>query len=320
MAKILIEPVEKYGLSSKSRKKTLFSKIGVVGCGKEGQNIARIAAFHGLEVVFLEVSETRIKNAIEAISMELDDRIESWGLTNTEKKLILSRITGTLEYKDLGDCEFIIEAVRRDFYTGERSIDHRKVIFKNIEEVVSPECIIATNATTLIITELSSELQYKERCVSLHFFMSSPEARIVEVVRGLYTSEDVYNKVLAFVKMINRDVIAVEESVGMVSIRLIMVTLNEACNIFMEGVATLESINKVTKIGLGHRFGIFHLADIIGLDKIVRWGENLFEEYGQEKYKPSPLLKRLVRAKQVGVECGKGFFKYDNRGRRIIEE
>ncbi len=319
MAKLLIEPVENYGLSKKSRNKTLFSKIGVVGCGKEGQNIARIAAFHGLEVVFLEISETRIKKAIDTISAELDNRIESWGLTPNEKKLIMSRITGTLEYKDLSDCEFVIEAVRRDFYTGERTIDHRKVIFKNIEEVVSETCIIATNATTLIITELSAELKHKERCVSLHFFMASPEARIVEVAKGLYTSQEVYETVLAFVKMINREVVSVEESVGMVSIRLILVNLNEACDIYMEGVASLEDINKVTKIGLGHRFGVFHLADIIGLDKIVKWGENLFEEFGQEKFKPSPLIKRLARAKQTGVEAGKGFFRYDNKGKRIIE-
>lgn len=319
MAKILIEPVERYGLSVKSRKKTLFSKIGVVGCGKEGQNIARIAAFHGLDVVFLEISESRIQKAIDHISSELDNRIESWGLTQNEKKVIMSRITGTLDYKKFADCEFVIEAVRRDAYTGDRTIDHRKAIFKNIEEVVSDDCIIATNATTLIITELSAELRRKERCVSLHFFMQSPEARIVEVVRGLYTSEDVYNRVLAFVKMINRDVISVTESVGLVSVRMIIVQLNEACDIFMEGVASLEDINKVTKVGFGQRFGIFHLADIIGLDKIVKWGDNLFEEFGQTKFKPSPVLQRLTRAKQTGVEVGKGFFTYDNKGRRIVD-
>lgn len=319
MSKILIEPVEKYGLSKRIRNKTLFSKIGVVGCGKEGQNIARIAAFHGIEVVFLEVTEASIKTAYDAIAGELDNRIESWGLTDNEKKIILSRITGTLEYNDLSECEFVIEAVRRDIYTGERTIDHRKKIFKNIENVVSPECIIATNATTLIITELSSDLEYNDRCVSLHFFLSSPEAKIVEVVKGLYTSEKVYSRVLAFVKMINRQVISVEESVGLVSIRMIIVMLNEACDIYMEGVSSFEDINKVSKIGFGHRFGVFHLADIIGLDKIAHWGDNLFEEFGQEKFKPSPILKRLMRAKQTGVGAGKGFFTYDKKGRRIVE-
>ncbi|PWE00734.1 3-hydroxyacyl-CoA dehydrogenase family protein [Marinilabilia rubra] len=319
MAEIVVEPIERYALSAKNRVKTLFSRIGVVGCGNEGQNIVRIAAWHGIEVVFIELSEEKIQNSLDNISRELDNRIESWGLTPGEKRAIMGRIKGSLDFKDLAGCDFVIEAVRADEKTGVRSIDARKDVFNKIEQVVDREAIIATNATTIIITELASELQYPDRCVSLHFFVTSPEARIIEVVKGLYTTEDVYKKVCTFVKLINREVIPVEESAGLVSIRLFVTLLNEACEALMEGVATAENIDKTTIIGMGMRFGPFQMADIVGLNKVEKWMENLYEEFGGPKYKPSPLIKRLVRAKRLGVSTGHGFFKYDANGDKISE-
>lgn len=319
MPKQFVEPIERYGLSKKSTKKTLFSKIGIIGCGQEGQNIARIAAISGMEVVFIEVNQLKVLKAIEHISRELNSRVENWGLTETEKKVILQRINGATTYDKLVGCDFVIEAVRANDRTGERPIELRKEIFRKIEKVVSTECIIATNATTVIITELASELEHKERCLSIHFMVNSPEARIVEVVKGLYTSDEVYNKVSQFVKMVRRHVIPVQESVGLVSIRLFLTMLNEACEVLMEGVASKEDINKLTNIGYGLRYGVFHMADIMGLEKIIRWGENLYEEFGDPKFKPSPVIKRLVRAKHGGVIDGQGFFKYDEDGRRIPE-
>lgn len=317
MAEIVVEPIEKYALNKKKRGKTLFSKIGVVGCGKEGQSIARIAAWHGMEVVFVELSLDKIESALHGIGKELDYRIENWGLTTSEKKAILSRIKGTMDYKDLADCDFVIEAIRSDEKTGERSIDVRKQVFRSIEAVVDRDTIIATNATTIVISELASELVYRDRCVSLHFFVTSPEARIIEVVKGLYTSEGAYQRVCTFVKLINRDVIPVEESAGLVSVRLYVTLLNEACEALMEGIATMEDIDKTMKIGLGMRYGPFHTADIIGLNKVVKWMDNLFEEFGESKYKPSPLIKRMVRAKRLGIPTGEGFYKYDPDGRII---
>lgn len=319
MSKVYVEPIEKYGLSKKSTKATLFSKVGIIGCGREGQNIARIAAISGMEIIFIEVNQTKVQSAIDNISKELDSRVENWGLTETEKRVILQRISGAVTYDKLEGCDFVIEAVRADDKTGERTIEVRKDIFKRVEKVVSPECIIATNATTVIITELSSDLKKKDRCLSIHFMVSSPEARIVEVVKGLYTSDAVYNKVSQFVKMVNRSVVPVQESVGLVSIRLFITLLNEACDILMEGVASKEDINKLSNVGFGLRYGIFHLADIMGLEKIQKWGENLFDEFGDLRYKPSPLIKRLVRAKHGGVIDGQGFFTYDENGNRIPE-
>ncbi|WP_066631981.1 3-hydroxyacyl-CoA dehydrogenase family protein [Labilibacter marinus] len=320
MAEILVEPIEGYALSKDKKKgTTLFSKVGVIGCGKEGQSIARIASWHGMEVVFLELSEEKIESAITNIGKELDNRIENWGLTSSEKKAIMSRIKGTVDYKDLADCDFVIEAIRSDSNTAYRSIDERKEVFTKVEEIVREDTIIATNSTTIIITELASEMKKPERCISLHFFVTSPEAKIIEVVKGLYTSEDVYNKVCTFVKLINRDVIPVEESAGLVSVRLYVTLLNEACQVLMEGIATMADIDKTMNIGLGMRFGPFRTADIIGLSKISRWMDNLYEEFGNSKYKPNPLIKRLVRAKHLGKQTGEGFYKYDDNGNIITE-
>ncbi|GAF03469.1 3-hydroxyacyl-CoA dehydrogenase family protein [Saccharicrinis fermentans] len=320
MAEILVEPIEGYALSKDKKKgTTLFSKIGVIGCGKEGQSIARIAGWHGMEVVFLELSEENIERAISNIGKELDNRIENWGLTAGEKKAIMSRINGTLDYKDLADCDFVIEAIRSESNISFRSIEERKEVFRKVEEIVREDTIIATNSTTIIITELASEMKKPDRCISLHFFVASPEAKIIEVVKGLYTSEEVYNKVYTFVKLINRDVIPVEESAGLVSVRLYVTLLNEACQVLMEGIASLPDIDKTMNVGLGMRFGPFRTADIIGLNKISKWMDNLYEEFGNSKYKPSPMIKRLVRAKRLGKQTGEGFYKYNENGDIILE-
>ncbi len=319
MAGIVVEPIEKYALLKEKQSKTLFSKVGIVGCGKDGQSIARIAAWYGIEVIFIELNYEKIELAIKNIEKELDNRIENWGLTQSEKRAILGRIKGSTEYKDLEGSDFVIEVIRSNEETGERSIDARKQVFREVEKVVREDTIIATNATTIVISELAAELQIPERAISLHFFVTSPEARIIEVVRGLYTSEEVYSKVSTFVKLINREVIPVEESAGLVSVRLYVVLLNEACAALMEGIATIEDIDKTMLIGLGMRFGPFRQADLVGLHKVVRWMDNLYEEFGDSKYKPSPLIKRLVRAKHYGVESGAGFYKYDEFGNIVTE-
>ncbi|MBN2166785.1 MAG: 3-hydroxyacyl-CoA dehydrogenase family protein [Marinilabiliaceae bacterium] len=317
MAEILVEPIEAYALSKKQRVKTLFSKIGIIGCGKEGQTIATVASMHGMEVVFIELSDEKIEGSQVGISKGLDTIIENWGLTLGEKRAIMARIKGTLDYDDLAECDFVIEAIRADEITGERNINLRKEIFRKVESVVARDAIIATNATHIVISELAAELEHRDRCVSLHFFVTSSEARIIEVVRGFYTSDDVYSRVCTFVKLINRDVIPVAESAGLISVRLFVVLLNEACATLMEGVAKMADIDKTMEIGLGMRFGPFRTADIIGMSKVIKWMENLYEEFGDSKYKVSPVIRRLVRAKRFGVESGEGFYHYDLEGRVV---
>jgi 3-hydroxybutyryl-CoA dehydrogenase len=314
MSEPIVEPIEKYGLSQQDRKRTMFSKIGVIGCGKEGQNIVGITASAGLDVVFIELSREKIDNAFQRISKNLDNKIENWGLTDSEKKTVLSRIKGSLNYDDLRDCDFVIECTRHDDDTGKRSTSHRKEVFQDMEKVLAPNAIIATNASTVIVTELASELVYKDRCISLHFLVTQPEARILEIVKGLYTSDEVYQKVLLFTKMIKHDVISVHESAGLVSLRLFVTMLNEACLMLMENVATIEDIDKLLIMGWGFRKGVFKTADDIGIEKVVALMENMFGEYGDKKYKPSPLIMKLYRAKQFGVRSLKGFYTYDENG------
>lgn len=316
-SEVIYEPIEQFGLEVKNKSKALFSKIGVIGCGLVGQNLARVASFYGIEVVFIEVSEDKIREAYSNIEKVLDERIEHWGITQGEKRAILSRIKGSLNYQDLKGCDFVIEAIRAVDRGGK--IKERKEIFHKIEEVVSPDCIIATHSTTIVITELASDLKYRDRCVSLHFFVNHQEARVVEVVRGLYTTDESYQKVCKFVTLMNRKIIPVQESAGLVSVRIYVVLLNEACEILMEGISNIEDIDQTMKIGFGMRLGPFELADKMGLDKILRWMDNIYNEFGDIRYKPNPYLRRLVRAKHLGMESGEGFYKYDENGKRITQ-
>jgi len=311
MAETISEPIETFGLSLKHRKKSLFSKIGVVGGGREGRNIIRLTSSAGLDVTFVEINQKRIDFCFERLNIGFDNRIGNWSITPSEKKMILGRIKGSLDYSDLKDCDFVIECIRYD-EEKRRDTQLRKKAFEQIEKVVSPDTIIATNATTVVISELASGLKHRERCVSLHFPIVHPEAKLLEVVKGTFTSEEVYNKVLLFAKLIKYEPIDVNESDGLVSMRLIIVLLNEACQMVMEKIAKMEDINRLMIVDYGMRIGIFQMADIIGVEKLVYLMEDMFNEYGDKKYKPNPILWRLFRTRQLGRSVQRGFFIYED--------
>ncbi len=310
------EPIEDFGLSRKDKKRSLFSKIGVVGCGRDGRSIVSLTALSGMEVVFIEVSQERIDEALTDISEGLDTKIENWGLTESEKRATMGRIKGSLDYLDLKGCDFVIECIRYEA-NGERSTELRKDVFRNLEKVLDPDAIIATNATTVVISELAAELTHKERCISLHFPITHTDARLLEVVRGTFTSQEAVDKIYHFAKMIKYTPILVHESSGLVSLRLMIIMLNEACEIWMQNVASMEDIDKEFTIIYGQRFGIFHLADTFGIEKIVMLMEDMFHEYGDKRYKASPILWRLYRSKQLGVSVGRGFYIYDKDGKQL---
>ena len=310
-----ILPIEKFGLGEMDRPKVLFSKVGIVGSGSVGQTLARMFSRQGIEVVFIELSDEKVKEAFVSIENELDDMINHWGMTSGEKRAIIKRIHGSTDCKDLTGCDLVVEAVLSK--VREKSVELRKKIFKNIEKYVEKDAIIATNSTTVVITELSNELEHKDRCVSLHFATTAPDSRTIEVVRGLHTSDAAYEKVIKFVKILAKTVIPVEESPGLISVRLFVPLINEACDIYMERVSSLENIDEIMKHGFGLALGPFEMADKIGLGKVIRWMDNLYNEFGDMKYKPSPLLKRLVRANKLGRKHGEGFYKYNEKGHRI---
>ncbi len=318
MSELIIEALEQFGLSlsSKDRKRSLFSKIGVVGCGKEGRNIVNLTASAGLDVVFMEESDERIEYVMNTLNDNLNTKVENWGLTQAEKRGIMNRITPTLSYEDFVGCDFVVECTRFS-ETGRRSTQLRKNVFKKLEEVLEPDAIIATNGSTVIISELAAELEHKERCVSLYFPVSHSGANVLEIVSGMYTSEEVYNRIVLFAKLINYIPHKIYESNGNISLRVLAIMLNEACQILMEGVSTLENIDRTFTVIYGQRFGIFRLADIVGIERIVTLMETMFNDYGDKKYKPNPILWKLYRTNQLGVRTGKGFYIYE--GEKVIE-
>lgn len=315
MAEKIFEPIEQYGLSKKDKPKAQFAKVGIVGCGSTGQRIALMIASRGIEVVFLELSNELIKSAIQEITEDLDSRINHWGMTNGEKRAILSRIKGTLDYSEFADCDIVIESILSK--SREESRDIRKEVFKNIEKHVKPNAIIATNSTTIAITEFAAELEHKDRCISLHISTTAPDAKIVEIVKGLYTSDETCENVRKFATLIGKTFIPVEESPGLITVRLTIPLINEACDILMESVSNIENIDYAMKNGMGLPIGPFEMADKIGLDRVLRWMDNLYTEFGDLRYKASPIIKRLVRAQKYGRKTLSGFYQYDEHGTKL---
>ncbi len=311
----IIENVADYALSSQFMPKADFEKVGIVGCGTTGQKLSIIIASRGIDVVFIELTEEKIKEAYEGITEELKNKLHHWGITESEMKGVLSRIKGSLDYNDLNGCDMVIEAILSK--SRETAIDIRKDLFKKIEQHVSQNTIIATNSTTIAITELASVLKYKDRCVSMHVSLTSPTARLVEVVKSIYTKDEVCENVQKFAILIGRDFIRVAESPGLVTVRLFAPMINEACDILLERVADLETIDFAAKKSMNLPLGPFEMADKIGIDRIVRWLENMFNEFGDLRYKASPILKRLARAEQTGRKVGKGFYIYNDNGKKV---
>ena len=317
MSELIIEPIENYGLSiNMERKKPMFSRIGVVGAGKEGRNIINMAASAGMDVVFLDESEERIQYVLGELEKQLNQKISNWGLTQAEKKIIMNRISPTLEYEEFKGCDLVIECTRYS-ETGRRSTPLRKNIFKKLEGILEEDAIIATNGSTVIISELAAELDYKERCVSLYFPVSHPDARILEIVSGMYTSEEVCKRMAIFAKLINYKPHHINESNGNVSLRLLATMLNEACQLLLERVSSLEEIEETFTIIYGQRFGIFRMADIVGIERLITLMEAMFNDFGQSHYKPNPILWKLYRSNQLGVRTRKGFYIYDDNKKPI---
>ncbi len=311
-----VENIADYALRKKKHSQTQISQIGIVGAGIIGCRITLAIASKGVEVIVLDLSKTRLDNAVNLISKDLDEKIQHWGMTEGDKLAILSRIKYTTDYQDFKDSDIVIESIMsKDRASG---IKERKQIFQNIEKVVRKDAIIATNSTTMVVTTLSEGVKRKERCLGIHFLSAVPGSHIVEVAEGLYTSQKVSDDVCKFIKLIGKQPVLVDESPGYISVRLMVSLIGEACNALMEGVASESAIDLTMKRGLGLAMGPFELADKIGIDRIVRWMENLHVEFGSMSYKPSPLLKKMVRSNKLGRKTGKGFYDYDENGKKII--
>ncbi len=311
-----VERIEDYALGKKKHSQARISQVGIVGAGVIGCKVTLAIASKGVEVILLDLANHRLDNALQLISKDLDTKIQNWGMTNSDKRSILSKIKFTTNYEDFKNCDLVLESIMAK--GREAGIKERGQIFKNVEAVVRPDTVIATNSTTMVLTSLLKDIRHKERCMGIHFMSAVPGANIVEIAAGLYTSQEICDNVSTFIKLIGRTPIIVDESPGFVSVRLIVSLIGEACNTLMEGVASKTNIDATMKRGLGLTLGPFELADKIGVDRIVRWMESLHVEFGSLKYKPSPLLKKMVRSNKLGRKTGKGFYDYDENGNKII--
>ena len=286
----------------------------MVGCGSMGQEIAILISKSGIDLVFVEISEKRIANAMMKMEEQIEDVIRHWGMTYGDKRAIMSRIHGTTDYNELADCNIVIEAINTRKWVPNQPV--RKSVFRSIEEVVSKDCIIVSNASTIVISDLASELKRPCRAIGVHFISPVLNTKIIEVNRCVNTNEDTIKFIRRFVRMIGKEIIKVYGSPGNISTRLIVPMINEACELLMEGVSTVEEIDKTMKVGYGMLRGPFSMADRIGLDKLTKWMEGLYNEYGDSRYKTSPLIRRMVRAGMLGRKSGEGFYYYEN-GKKI---
>ncbi len=306
------EKLEDYSINKTVKpQSSVLNKIGIIGCGSMGQDIALLISSHGIDVVFIEISNIRVKEAFDELNSKLDGMINRWGLTAGEKRAVLSRIKGYTDYNVLKKCGIVIECISSHGY-DKSVISIKQEIFSKIEKVVSPSTIIATNSSTIVISELASVLEYPERAIGIHFLSPANTVRVVEVERSLKTSEEAFETVKKFIRTIDKRLITVNESPGNISTRLVIPLINEACELYMEGVASIEDVDETMKLGYGMQLGPFEMADKIGLDKLDMWMDNLYDEFGDRKFKSSPLIKKLVRAGRLGRIAGQGFYNYSD--------
>ncbi|WP_456477212.1 3-hydroxyacyl-CoA dehydrogenase family protein [Oceanithermus sp.] len=285
-------------------------KIGVIGAGQMGSGIAQVAAQTGYDVVLMDVEEVSLKKGLEAIKRSLERFLRKEKLTQEEADAALSRIKTTLNQADFADCDLVIEAIVEN-----ESVKGK--LFASLDKVVKPEAIFASNTSSIPITKLASYTTRPERFIGMHFMNPVPLMKLVEVIRGYKTSDEVTKVVMATAEKMGKVPVEVNDYPGFVSNRVLIPMLNEAIQAVMEGVATPEAIDTVMKLGMNHPMGPLTLADFIGLDTVLAIMEVLHEGFGDSKYRPSPLLKKMVQAGLLGRKSGQGFYKYDEKGNKI---
>jgi 3-hydroxybutyryl-CoA dehydrogenase len=287
-----------------------ISRVMIIGAGVMGRGISRLLAGAGIEVVLVDLSREIIDESLKHISEEMDSDISKWGMTESEKKAVLSRIKWTTEYDDAPEVDLAIEATPE-------ILEAKQKIFAKLDRLTRPEIILISHTSTLSITEIAAVTQRPDKVVGLHFIPPVTKVPLAEVVRGLKTSPETLDIIKQFVEEhLNKTVVTVHEYPGYVTTRIIVPMLNEAMHVLMEGIATAEDIDTAMKLGYGLTVGPLALADMMGLDEVMKWMENLLRELSDHKYNPCPLLRKLVRAGHLGKKTGQGFFEYDEEGNK----
>lgn len=280
-------------------------KIMVLGAGTMGAGIVQTAAQSGFELIMRDIRQDLVDKGIAGINKILNKNVEKGKMSSEEMAVIMSRISGTVDMTAAADCDLVIEAALE-----EMSI--KKSIFKELDEICKPGCILATNTSALSITEIAASTNRADKVIGMHFFNPVPAMKLVELIRGANTSQETYDAIKSLCIRMGKAPVEINEAPGFVVNRLLVPMLNEGMYALMEGVASAEDIDTSMKFGAGHPMGPLALADMIGLDICLKIMETLHSEFGDTKYRPCPLLVKMVRAGKLGRKTGEGFFVYEN--------
>lgn len=281
-----------------------IKKIMVIGAGQMGAGIAQVCAVSGYEVIVHDQSEDALKKGIEGIDRLLARGVEKERMTQEEMDASLGRLSIATEIEAAKDVDVVIEA-------AVERMDVKKQIFQNLEKVVPAHTILATNTSSLPITELAAATSRPDQVIGMHFMNPVPVMKLVEVIRGIQTSDDTFTKIETLAKSLNKTTVEVKDFPGFAANRMLMPMINEAISTVHEGVASIEDVDTVMKLGANHPMGPLELADFIGLDTCLYIMEVLYEGFSDSKYRPSPLLRQYVQAGWFGRKTGKGFYTYD---------
>jgi len=278
-------------------------KIMVLGAGTMGAGIVQTAAQAGFEVVVRDIKQEFVDRGIAGIDKLLSKNVDKGRMTAEDKAAVMGRISGTVDMGAAADCDLVIEAALE-------VMDIKKAIFKELDSICKPECILASNTSALSVTEIAAATGRADKVIGMHFFNPVPAMKLVEVIRGASTSQATYDAIKDLSVKMGKSPVEINEAPGFVVNRLLIPMLNEGMYCLMEGVANAADIDTSMRFGAGHPMGPLALADMIGLDICLKIMETLYKEFGDPKYRPCPLLVKMVRANKLGRKTGEGFFVY----------